>query len=69
MPDTLLPSLKFGIGQPVPRQEDPVLLTGQGKYTDDISKPGQLYAYVVRSPYAHGVINGIDVSAASICRA
>lgn len=64
MPDTLLPSLKFGIGQPVPRQEDPVLLTGQGKYTDDISKPGQLYAYVVRSPYAHGVINGIDASAA-----
>jgi carbon-monoxide dehydrogenase large subunit len=64
MPDTFLPNLKFGIGQPVPRQEDPVLLTGRGKYTDDVSKPGQLYAYVVRSPYAHGVINGIDTSAA-----
>ncbi|RVT95298.1 xanthine dehydrogenase family protein molybdopterin-binding subunit [Rhodovarius crocodyli] len=64
MPDTLLPSLKFGIGQPVPRQEDPTLLTGRGQYTDDVSKPGQLYAYVVRSPYAHGVINGIDTAAA-----
>ncbi len=44
MPDTNLadPSmLKFGVGQPVPRREDPTLLQGQGKYTDDISLPGR----------------------------
>jgi carbon-monoxide dehydrogenase large subunit len=68
MPDTNLPfdptRLKFGIGQPVPRQEDPKLLQGQGRYTDDVALPGQLYAHVVRSPHAHGVITGIDVSAA-----
>jgi carbon-monoxide dehydrogenase large subunit len=68
MPDTNLPfdptRLKFGVGQPVPRQEDPKLLQGQGRYTDDLTLPGQLYAYVVRSPYAHAVLNGVDVSAA-----
>jgi len=68
MPDTNLPfdpsRLKFGVGQPVPRQEDPKLLQGQGRYTDDLALPGQLYAYVVRSPYAHAVLNGVDVSAA-----
>src|SRR6056297_2148186 len=35
---------KFGIGQPVPRKEDPVLVRGEGRYTDDINLPGQLYA-------------------------
>ena len=68
MPDTNLPfdptRLKFGVGQPVPRQEDPKLLQGQGRYTDDLALPGQLYAYVVRSPYAHAVLNGVDVTAA-----
>ncbi|WP_460448351.1 xanthine dehydrogenase family protein molybdopterin-binding subunit [Alsobacter sp. SYSU BS001988] len=56
--------MKFGIGQPVPRNEDPVLVRGEGRYTDDVNMPGQLYAAFVRSPYAHGVINGIDLSAA-----
>ncbi len=68
MPDTNLPfdptRLKFGVGQPVPRQEDPKLLQGQGRYTDDLALPGQLYAHVVRSPYAHAVLNGVDVSEA-----
>jgi carbon-monoxide dehydrogenase large subunit len=68
MPDTNLPfdptRLKFGIGQPVPRREDPKLLQGQGRYTDDIALPGQLYAYVLRSPYAHARLNGVDVAAA-----
>src|ERR1700747_2989016 len=59
------PSLtKFGIGQPVPRSEDPRLLQGQGRYTDDINLPGQAYAVMVRSRYAHGVIRGIDVDEA-----
>lgn len=55
---------KFGIGQPVLRVEDPTLLRGQGRYTDDVNLPGQAYAFVVRSRYAHGKIKKIDVSAA-----
>ena len=65
MPDTNMPNLKFGIGQPVPRQEDPTLLQGQGRYTDDLARPGQVYAVMVRSPYAHGVIRGIDTGLAA----
>ena len=55
---------KFGIGQPVPRTEDPTLLRGQGRYTDDITLPNQAYATIVRSPYAHGILKGIDTDAA-----
>jgi carbon-monoxide dehydrogenase large subunit len=67
MPDTTVPDptrLKFGAGQPVPRNEDPLLLRGGGRYTDDLSVPGQVYGQVVRSPYAHGVIRGIGTAAA-----
>lgn len=68
MPETRLDfdptRLKFGIGQPVPRKEDPALLTGRGRYTDDLSLDGQAHAHVVRSPYAHGVLRALDVSAA-----
>ena len=68
MPDTHIafdPSqLKIGIGQPVTRQEDPKLLRGEGRYTDDISLPGQLHAFIVRSPYAHGILNGVDTAEA-----
>ena len=55
---------RFAIGQPVPRAEDPVLIQGQGHYSDDFSRPGQAYAVMVRSPYAHGTIRGIDTEAA-----
>jgi aerobic carbon-monoxide dehydrogenase large subunit len=55
---------RYGVGQPVPRGEDPVLLRGQGHYSDDFSRPGQAYAVIVRSPYAHGLIRHIDASAA-----
>jgi len=67
MPDSLSldpTHLRFGIGQPVPRNEDPLLLRGQGRYTDDLQLPGQLWCVMVRSPYAHGVLRGIDTSAA-----
>ena len=67
MPDTNLADptlLKFGIGQPVPRLEDPTLLRGQGRYTDDTALEGQAWCVMVRSPYAHGVIRGIGVDAA-----
>jgi len=55
---------KFAVGQSVPRSEDPMLLRGEGHYTDDISLPGQAYAVMVRSQNAHGVIRAIDVEAA-----
>jgi carbon-monoxide dehydrogenase large subunit len=59
-----LPHLKFGIGQPVHRKEDPRLLRGEGRYADDVDLPGQACARVVRSPHAHGRLRGIDVAAA-----
>src|ERR1700677_2998785 len=55
---------KFGVGQPVPRTEDPKLVRGQGRYADDVSLKGQAYAAMVRSSYAHGVIKAIDTAAA-----
>ena len=66
MPDTNLDptQMKFGIGQPVKRQEDPKLLRGEGRYTDDLSVPGQAWCVMVRSPYAHGVITSIGTEAA-----
>lgn len=56
--------MKFGIGQSVPRREDPRLVTGGGAFTDDVNLPGQLHMAVVRAPYAHGVIRGIDTAGA-----
>src|ERR1700735_1225863 len=55
---------KYGVGQPVRRKEDDALVRGKGRYTDDFNVPGQLYAWMVRSSHAHGVIRGIDASAA-----
>jgi carbon-monoxide dehydrogenase large subunit len=52
------------IGTPVRRREDFRFLTGGGTYTDDINRPGQLYAYILRSPHAHARIGGIDTAAA-----
>jgi carbon-monoxide dehydrogenase large subunit len=59
-----LATQKFAIGQSVPRTEDPQLLRGKGRYTDDISLPGQAYAVMVRSRNAHGVIRAIETAAA-----
>ncbi len=55
---------KFAIGQSVPRSEDPMLLRGEGRYTDDVNLPGQAYAVMVRSRNGHGVIRAIDADAA-----
>ena len=55
---------KFAIGQPVSRKEDPMLLRGDGSYSDDQNLPGQLYAVIVRSRYAHGILNAIDTTEA-----
>ncbi|MEQ9146502.1 MAG: xanthine dehydrogenase family protein molybdopterin-binding subunit [Parvibaculaceae bacterium] len=53
--------VKFGVGQPMTRVEDDRLITGHGRYTDDITLPDQVYAYIVRSPYAHARLGNIDV--------
>jgi carbon-monoxide dehydrogenase large subunit len=52
------------IGDAVRRTEDPALLSGKGRYTDDVNEPGQAYAYIVRSQHAHGVLKGINAEAA-----
>src|SRR5215470_10053956 len=54
----------FGIGQPVLRSEDPVLVRGEGRFTDDVSMPRQAHAVIVRSPHAHGIIRRIATEAA-----
>ncbi|HXF53065.1 MAG TPA: xanthine dehydrogenase family protein molybdopterin-binding subunit [Hyphomicrobiaceae bacterium] len=54
----------FGLGQPVPRTEDPRLLRGGGRYVDDIILPRMAYGYVLRSLYAHARIKSIDTTAA-----
>ena len=53
-----------GIGASVTRKEDYRFLTGQGRYTDDISRPGQTHAVFVRSNVAHANLNGVDTAAA-----
>ena len=52
------------IGKPLLRKEDLRLLTGRGRYSDDVNLPGQAYAAFVRSPHAHARIKAIDISAA-----
>src|SRR5579863_9883790 len=52
------------IGTPVRRREDFRFVTGRGTYTADINRPGQLYAYILRSPHAHAKLGAIDASAA-----
>jgi carbon-monoxide dehydrogenase large subunit len=51
-------------GASVKRKEDPDLLTGRGRYVDDIALAGMLHAVVLRSPHAHAAIRAIDKRAA-----
>jgi carbon-monoxide dehydrogenase large subunit len=53
-----------GIGASVLRREDQRFITGKGRYVDDLTLPGQLYAHIVRSPHAHARIVSIDAVAA-----
>ena len=55
---------RFAVGQPVSRTEDPVLLRGEGRYTDDLNLPGQAYAVMVRSRIAHGTLRAIATDTA-----
>lgn len=58
------PVASVGIGQPVPRKEDAILVQGHGRYTDDLSVEGQVFAAFVRSPHAHGILRGVDTAEA-----
>lgn len=51
-------------GTAIKRREDPALITGKGKYTDDLQLPHMAYISIVRSPYAHARIKSIDTSKA-----
>ena len=53
-----------GMGAAVRRKEDHRFITGSGQYVDDINRPNQVYAHIVRSPVAHAKIAGIDTSEA-----
>jgi carbon-monoxide dehydrogenase large subunit len=65
MTTTMEPATSGGvIGERVLRKEDPRLLTGQARFTDDLVVPGALWAVLVRSPIAHGRIRSIETSAA-----
>jgi carbon-monoxide dehydrogenase large subunit len=52
------------IGSPMLRKEDPPLVTGRGRYIDNLALPGMLWVVIVRSPMAHARIRNVDVSAA-----
>ncbi|WP_342641243.1 xanthine dehydrogenase family protein molybdopterin-binding subunit [Rhodoligotrophos ferricapiens] len=56
--------MKFAMGQAVRRREDERFLKGAGRYLDDIVMPNMAHAAVVRSPYAHARITGIDLTEA-----
>jgi len=53
------------IGKSIKRREDPALITGRGKYTDDFQVPGMLHAAIVRSPHAHARVKKIDTKKAA----
>ena len=57
-------SAREGFGKPVLRKEDGRLLTGGGRYSDDVNLAGQAYACFVRSPHAHARIERVDTAAA-----
>ena len=52
------------VGQRMPRSEDQRMITGHGRYIDDLAKPGMVHAAFVRSTVARGRITGLDVSEA-----
>jgi aerobic carbon-monoxide dehydrogenase large subunit len=56
--------MKFGVGQPVKRLEDLRLITGAGRYTDDIVLPRMAHAFILRSPIAHANVRSVDAAAA-----
>ena len=63
--DSRTNAARQGIGQPVRRAEDRRLITGRGRYSDDVTLPRQVHAAFLRSPHAHARIRSIDVRAAA----
>ena len=57
-------AVKGYVGSGVLRKEDPRLLTGQGRYVDDLNLPGMAWMALVRSPYGHARIKAVDVAPA-----
>jgi carbon-monoxide dehydrogenase large subunit len=57
-------ALRFGSATGGRRSEDGPLLTGRGRFTDDVDRPGQVHAAFARSAAAHGVIRAVDTSRA-----
>src|SRR5437763_9319641 len=57
---------EFGIGQAVPRFEDPRLVRGEGRYVSDVSFPGMAYGYVLRSQHAHARIVSLNTDRAKV---
>jgi carbon-monoxide dehydrogenase large subunit len=53
------------VGAAIPRKEDRRFLVGAGRYVDDLQRPRQTYAYILRSPHAHAKITSIDTSKAA----
>jgi len=52
------------VGRPLRRREDFRFLTGKGRYVDDIKLANTLHLAILRSPHAHAIITGVDLSAA-----
>ncbi len=55
---------EYALGQPIPRSEDPRLLSGGGRYVDDVQLPNTARAWILRSPFAHANIKSLDTKAA-----
>ena len=52
------------VGRPLPRLDDPRLLTGRGRYVDDLALPRMVHVAFVRSPHAHARLTALDLGAA-----
>src|SRR5438034_2974579 len=57
--------LKGFVGESIKRKEDDRFIRGKGNYVDDVTLPGMLHMAILRSPFAHATINGIDTSKAA----
>src|SRR5690349_20565268 len=56
--------MKYGLGQPVARKEDSRLVTGNGRYVDDIRLEGQAHAHIVYSDRVHALVRSVKVDRA-----